>query len=254
MPILLRLFAATSEPASHPSVEVDVPEDFSIVGGGAEVNWNGSDPGNLLVASFPVDGRKWRASSKDHAVPSPASLTAYAIAIENPGGKLWDVRIFTQSSPVSTRPIASVALDSGYTLTGGGALAEADGAGQLLTASFPSSSVSWEARSKDHLVPAQGRLTAFAIGVRGRNGQKFPPTRIFAGTSDIAPHPSLLESVDQGYVCTGGGARVNWADPQPGNLLWASAPHGQNAWFGASKDHVVSSPASISVFAIALRD
>jgi len=77
--------ASTSAVAQHPSVAVaGSPGECALTGIGAEVDWerHGS-AGNLLWKLLPrPDIAGVEASSKDHTIPSPATLTAYAIGIK----------------------------------------------------------------------------------------------------------------------------------------------------------------------------
>jgi len=50
---------------------------------------------------------------------------------------------------------------------------------------------------------------------------------------------------------TGGGAKVNWTSA--GNLLTASYPIDQYSWEARNKDHMIVSPAAITVYAIGIR-
>jgi hypothetical protein len=252
--VVIHLFSATSEQSDRPSVQVHVPEGFSIIGGGAHVDWNGTDPGQLLVASIPEDERTWYAESKAHSVSSPSTITAYALALENPQGRLWQVEHFSATDGPASRPSAVVRVEDGFVLTGGGArVTTNDNIGQLLVSSFPSDSVSWEGRSKDHQVASAGTLTVRAIGVKSKTSTPFPNTRIFTATSPVSDAPLITVTAAGNFTLTGGGAQVNWHDPEPGNLLVASNPQGQNAWFARSKAHRVSSPASITTYAIAIQ-
>ncbi len=71
-------------------------------------------------------------------------------------------------------------------------------------------------------------------------------------TSGVTPHPLQSVYLPPGCIVTGGGARDNWTGQ--GNLLTGSYPlfgsiHG---WEAEGKDHEVSDPASITVWAIGL--
>lgn len=65
---------------NHPTNYVSVPSGYSLIGGGARVNWTGA--GNLLVYSYP-SSNFWNVGSKDHNVASPATIEAWAIGINN---------------------------------------------------------------------------------------------------------------------------------------------------------------------------
>jgi hypothetical protein len=249
--IKLRLFSATSAASDQPQVQVKVPDGYSVIGGGAHADWNGTDPGQLLIWSYPQDEHTWFAASKAHSVSSPMTLTAYAIAIENPGGNRWDVMITSSTSSASSRPTATATVASGYVMTGGGARAELIGAGQLLVASFPSSDKTWEARSKDHSVAQPVTITAYVIGLKSKSSAfKLPPVQLTSAQSSESDAPSVVVNVADGCAITGGGARTTWADPSPGNLLVASNPLGQNAWSARSKAHSVTSPAAVVAYAL----
>ena len=167
MTITVQLFTATSGVAPHPSVELTVPAGYKIIGGGAFDHWSGE--GSLLTASYPKGPQTWFAAGKDHEKSDPASITAFALALYDPNNE-WDVIIRQETSDPASHPQAVATLPGGYTLTGGGAFVDWHGAGNLLTASFPNSDNSWEARSKDQDIPDPSPITAFAIGVKSRSG------------------------------------------------------------------------------------
>lgn len=245
--IQLELFKATGNSASHPNVTLTVPSDYKILGGGARVNWSGD--GNLLTASFPKDAQTWVAKAKDHSFASPATIDAWAIAIYDPTD-LWEVDIFSTTSDSASHPLATANISNSFVLTGGGAAANWSGNGSLLTASYPEGTVGWTAKSKDHVVSESVSITAYAIGIRARNGASGPSVKIFTNTSSPAQHPSTEVSTNSGYSLVGGGAQVNWRGN--GNLLTASFPEG-NQWKVASKDHSVAESCTITAYAIGIR-
>src|SRR6059058_2815111 len=72
----------TPAPVHHPEADAVLPAGFVLVGGGARVNWNpATDAGSLLYASHPGTGQSWHAAAKDHMIPSPATVTAFAIGL-----------------------------------------------------------------------------------------------------------------------------------------------------------------------------
>ena len=141
-------------------------------------------------------------------------------------------------------------LPQGYTLTGGGAFVDYTGAGNLLTASFPSSDTSWEVRSKDHDVSDPSTITAFAIGMKHRVGDTSLERKVWNVTGPVGAHPTAQACIDPEWILSGGGAFDNWTGA--GNLLTASFPKGL-CWVAAGKDHLHSSPANITAFAIGIR-
>jgi hypothetical protein len=64
--------------------EVAVETGYTLIGGGARVNW--SDPGNLMTACYPIfDQNRWVAASTRHRRRSDATITAYAIGVQSSG-------------------------------------------------------------------------------------------------------------------------------------------------------------------------
>jgi hypothetical protein len=247
MALNVQLFTATSGLTAHPSVDVHIPNTFKIIGGGAFDHWSGA--GNLLTASYPKDLHTWFAAGKDHEDSSPATITAFAIAIADPNNE-WDVIIESETSNPEAHPQAEANLPRGYTLTGGGAFVDWHGAGNLLTASFPNSNSSWEVRSKDHDISDPSRITAYAIGLKPRSASVHLHTIIRNATGPVQPHPTAQVCLDPGWILSGGGALDNWNGA--GNLLTASYPQG-GCWLAAGKDHKDPSPSSITVYAIGIR-
>jgi hypothetical protein len=247
MALDVQLFVATSGQAAHPSVTVDIPAQFKIIGGGAIDNWSGE--GNLLTASHPRSLTSWFAAGKDHEKSSPAAITAFAIAINDPQDE-WEVIITSETSDPAPHPEAVAFLPADYTLTGGGAFVDWRGQGNLLTASFPHSDSSWEARSKDHDAPDPSRITAYAIGLRHRWGAVGLEGIVRSATGPLEAHPNARVCLDPGWILSGGGALDNWSGE--GNLLTASSPQG-SCWVAAGKDHMKPSPASITAYAIGIR-
>lgn len=247
--VTIKLFSNSGATAAHPVARVTVPKNYKIIGGGAQVNWSG--PGNLLTASYPVSTSVWEAKAKDHDYSSPANITVYALAIYDPKNE-WSVKIFNSTSAIVQHPTSQIKISTTYLLTGGGAKVNWSGAGNLLTASFPSNKQTWEARSKDHTHKSPASITAYAIGIRPRNGADLPKSRIFSDTGSVAAHPTYKRTIEAGYTLTGGGARDNWSGY--GNLLTASYPLSSTEWKAAGKDHKVSSPASLTVYAIGVKN
>lgn len=74
--------SATSFMASHPQTSVSLPQEYTLIGGGAAINSNGEN-GSFLTKSIP-NKNNWYAAGKDHLRIEPSSITAYAIGIKNP--------------------------------------------------------------------------------------------------------------------------------------------------------------------------
>jgi len=248
MALPIQLFSATSGVTAHPSVQVTVPAGFKILGGGAFDHWTGA--GSLLTASFPLNQNTWFAAGKDHEISAQASISAYAIALHDPNNE-WDVTFKLETSSPTAHPQALAVLPDGFVLTGGGAFVNWHGAGNLLTASFPNSDNSWEARSKDHDISDPSQITAYAIGIRPKPGKKRLSHLIKSATGAVAAHPNANVVLDPGWTLSGGGALDNWNGA--GNMLTASFPNGMT-WFANGKDHMESSPAAITAYVIGLKE
>jgi hypothetical protein len=250
MAIQIQAFPSPPKPPTpHPTAEATVPPLWKVIGGGAIDSWSGA--GNLLTASYPTpDKTKWKAAGKDHEVSSPAVIRAYAIAIFDPNNE-WDVQI-VQSAPSSPapHPSAFAAIPPGYLLTGGGAYVDWKGAGNLLTASFPSSETTWEVRSKDHDISSPSTITAYAIGLKHKQNKIKLARTVVPGAGNNGAHPTAQACLPPGWFLSGGGAIDNWNGA--GNLLTASYPV-DNCWKAAGKDHMHASQAAITAFAIGIR-
>src|SRR5262245_4255262 len=120
----IKVFTNTSAQMAHPSIIVTVPSGYKVISGGAQVDY-GAGAGSLLTASFPFGNNGWMARAKDADISSPAKITAYAVAINDPDNQ-WTVCSNQVTSGAQNWPIARVELFSGCALTGGGAVANWD--------------------------------------------------------------------------------------------------------------------------------
>jgi hypothetical protein len=246
---------------------VNVPPDMVAIGGGGEAQE--SPNGALLTASYPNDDLSaWLVSSKDHFEPEPHYLTAYAIGLKIQGMSreqlMSAIHIADGVSGAEQHPEASATMPSGYRLVGGGFNVEwqlsPTSLGNLATASFPETSLSWMARSKDHGgvqnvdAASPARLHVYAIGLR----EQLPIGRINVAIelqeSTQAPHPVGVADMTPGFALTGGGAKVNWRNN--GNLLWRLKPvitTANQAFEVASKDHIVPDPCTVTAYALGIQ-
>jgi hypothetical protein len=201
------------------------PEMVCVGGGGTAAEMPN---GALLTASYPIPGLTgWAVSSKDHEVPNPHLLTAYAIGMEVKGmtrAQLGDNFITAQAaSATAAHPEAIVSIPDDYSLLSGGLRVDWHGVGNLATASFPGQARNtWIARSKDHDFSDPSKLTVYAIGIKRDLGGFLPREKGAFTTfqkvdSAEAPHPSSEAEVAPGWALCGGGAEVHWKNN--GNLL-----------------------------------
>lgn len=246
--VAVTVFSQTSATAAtRPDAKVTIPEGYKLLSGGAIIDQAGA--GNLLTYSFPESNNSWRGIGKDHSVGNAAKITVYALAISDPHD-IWDTKQFcSKRSKIAAHPVGSAEVGAGYVMTGGGAWVDWNGAGNLLTASYPKTKNIWEARSKDHSVSDPASILVCAIGLKSKIGVRLTTDRNESSSSS-ASHPSATVSPNGGFVMVGGGAFVDWAGA--GNLLTASYPVGQNTWGARSKDHSVSSPAKVLVYTLGI--
>lgn len=246
--VRVRVFHATSPISHHPDVSVIVPAPYKMISGGARANWQTA--GALLTACFPESANTWRAKSKDHDVPEETTLDVFAIGLHDPNN-LYEVVIAQATSDPAPHPTVTATVPEGYVICGGGANAHYTGNGSLLTSSLPVDNQTWFAASKDHKVSDQATITAYAVGLRRRNGSPVN-IRIDEETSAPAPHPSISISVEPGFTMLGGGGQDLYTGA--GNLLTAMFPSGQDdnpsTWTVSGKDHEISDPASVKAVLI----
>lgn len=238
-----------------------VPDDMIAIGGGAEATI--MPYGALLTASYPnSELSAWLASSKDHNLPNPHKLKVYAIGLKIEGMSrdqlLQHIHVGRDESGMAQHPEASESVPPGYLLVSGGFYVNwldfNPKGGNLATASFPETALSWKARSKDHVVVSRANLTVYAIGIKESLPVGKIERSIQTKDSAHAQHPRATSDVLPGFALCGGGAEVHWTGV--GNLLWQLRPttESSNQDFAAgSKDHEFDSPATLTVYSIGIR-
>ncbi len=255
--ISIAVFERYSNTAAQHNTDfaVTVPSDYVVIGGGAE--GTNTPYGNLVTASYPNSNlTAWLASTKDHYYGNPVRVRAWAIGLKINGLSAEQVRsnitVNTATSSSTAAPDVTATLPSGYVLVGGGIKVNSSWAGQLATASSPSGSTGWRVRSKDHYYSSPTTAVAYAIGLKNSIfGIGTISSIINSGTSGVAAHPSHTVNLSNGYALSGCGAYVNWSGA--GNLLWRIKPSGPSSCAAASKDHMYSSWASITSYALGIR-
>jgi hypothetical protein len=163
---------ATTPPLQHPVTSAQLPEGYTLTGGGAFANYGGE--GSLLVASYPGDSKTWRARSTDFDRADPAPLTAYVIGIKaRNGAYLPPSIILSTTGAVAHHPTASVLLPQKYILVGGGAEVHwfwpTQSQPNLLTSTMPDGN-GWTCSSKDQAYPNETSTAAYVIGVENQWG------------------------------------------------------------------------------------
>ncbi len=239
---------------------IDVPDDYVVVGGGAE----GQDvpQGNLLTASYPnANLSAWLVSSKDHLASAPVKVRGWAIGVKIAGLSRQQVRdAITVSHAVSalvSHGSVAATLPAGYLLLGGGFRVDWSGTGNLGVSSYPNTAASWHVQSKDHVASSPAYARAYVIGIRDQiAGVGNLRNAIGHTLSAYAAHPAARTTLQSGFALTGCGADGRYNGTVQGNLLWRIQPADdgvQRSCLANSKDHVSSSPGHIDAYAIGLQ-
>jgi hypothetical protein len=149
----------------------------------------------------------------------------------------------------------TVTVPSDFVAIGGG-IEGSENPGNLLTASYPNSNLSgWSVSSKDHLRRDPTKIKAYAIGIKVHGLSRSALLNyidINTRRSSTGSHPSTSVGVPSGYQLIGGGFDVHWSGE--GNLATSSYPANSYSWSVSSKDHKKSSPASITAFAVGIKN
>lgn len=165
--------ATTPAPTAHPTAEAVLPPEYLLVGGGARANWEPTGgPGSLLFASRPGSGQSWFAAAKDHRLPGPATVTAYAIGVSRrflSSLGLTVVRFRGTSVDLAERPRVTCGIGGAATLIAGGAETHWSGAGSLLTGSAPQQTAAgdwvWAAEGKQHIDADPSTASAWGVAL-----------------------------------------------------------------------------------------
>ncbi len=229
------------------AVEVGAERDddwVCIGGGGTAGNTSyGAGYGQYLTASFPShDFKSWNVFSREHVWPNAISIFGYAIGMKINGLSkdelIQNLRLTKIDSPQVAHPDQSCLVEPGFLLIGGGfhVIDQPQYGGNLATASFPDSSISWRARSKDVQIPSPSVIRVFAIGIspeimKPNLADPQHPTKFgkvynsFSSseqqnTPDAIPGLSIAKPLDGFAMCAGGAAAHFWT----GLYLWALEP------------------------------
>jgi hypothetical protein len=278
-PLHLRTFAAASPLQEYPEASVDINRDlpeklkhYKVLSGGARVDFQ--KYGELLVASFPVSDNQWQAKAKDCQLVDSGILTVFAVAVYDPYDWL-DVKVLSSAeSEPSERPTTSIDLDRAYAMTGGGAeTIKNEPQGSYLTASYPFSSSdprsttfpsnTWKVAAKDHQYAQSGSIKAYVVGVKWSdtfhtNHPDYPPitSECIGIDSSFEVSPAVSVGPPDDTIMVGGGAYDRWDEQkdQAGNMLLGSYPEDSSIWRASGKDHLTASPATLTVYAIGVKN
>jgi len=169
---------SASASGNSPYARATLPAGYVMTGGGASTTWKGD--GNYLIGNSPDTNQSWQAASKSELYPdSSSSVTAYVIGIKPTDDKAplpSSILVSAWSKTPDEAPQMSVMPDrQGYTIVGGGAVDYWSGAGNMLTASYPTSSKlqSWSGAGGD-LVWAKTPAIIAVYGIALTNVHMLP--------------------------------------------------------------------------------
>lgn len=157
--------SATSAPSLTPCQTVQLPNGYTLTGGGAAALWTVF--GQLLTSSSPSGSAGWTACSEAHdGYAEVVSVTAYVIGLRPKNGlPAPEVKVVSATGARANQPTAQVSIGSDYVLVGGGAADNWRGYGNMLTA-FCVSGDTFVAAGKAHWVADPATITVYAIGLK----------------------------------------------------------------------------------------
>lgn len=157
--------SSTSAKANHPATQANLPSGYTLIGGGAKVNWTGD--GSLLVKSIP-NGNAWAVSGKDHITKSPATVTAYAIGIKPNITSFGTLEISRESASKWVSQLGTEitqSIDSDWLISCPGGEATFAGKGRMLTILYPDFR-HVTIGSSDHLDKDSGNTILYMLKIR----------------------------------------------------------------------------------------
>ena len=274
-----------TQPAQSVTASVDTSKGFVCIGGGG--TGSVGPPGALLTASFPDDPQTmagWTIRTKEHLQPDPNyRAKAYAIGMtvkDFTHDQLKDnIKYFSGDSLNMNWPVVTQSIGDDYSLLGGGFEVHYN-TGNFGFATFPESSFSWCARSKDMATPDPCTVTVYAIGIKTKlskkdaNGQdqptgaevitSFQSSNSSFLTNKAASHPEATAKLTKDYILCGGGAEVHWTmgSTLGGNYLWSleppldqtdDQPPPNQSFIARSKDHFQTDLSTITTYAMGIK-
>jgi hypothetical protein len=172
---------------------------------------------------------------------------ALELAFRQEAARLFQIRIFMHTGEVSPGPEARISIPPYYKLLAGGARDNWNGAGNLLTASYPLDKGTWLARGKDHWQSSPASMTVWAMAIYDNLKPNLWEVKQVSATGSASPHPSAevalpQDFIDKGGVLVGGGAQASRSQ-----LLTSSYPKNATTWAANATEPVDTSPATVTV-------
>ncbi len=206
----------------------------------------------------------WSARSKDHIDPDAHTLYVYAIGMKidgvSPDYLRSHMQVFPGTSGSQTSyPTATASVTGGYLMIGGGGIDNwnsfPNAWGNMLTASYPSSSNTWMVSGKDHRKTSGSTIDAYAIGIQNIS---YPTVGYLQVSYSQGNNYGPLERISYcqvpgGWAVTCCGGWLNWSGY--GRMIMSIYPK-ENEPLSVreySKDHTYSSSAHNYVYAMRLQ-
>jgi hypothetical protein len=247
---------------------------------------------SMRTVQWTGDARSWRGSTSEAGgAAQPHKTTAFVIGMHIEGLGSGALAGLLQSLTATSYPtIASVSTTQvsqqpSSVVLSGGLQAYADSSnsttliGQFATVSAPLTTTvftcqpggpcgavqvvsGWRVESKDQIIAHPGTVHVQMLSLPASvtvNGTTYNVVgKLVSATSAVAAHPAIDVTGLRGeYALSGIGATVDWNTPGQsayGNVLWRLEPRADLGGASvASKDHVISSPASITGYAIGIK-
>jgi hypothetical protein len=244
----------------HNTVSVTIPEEYVMIGGGAQVDFRGG-PGAFLTGSWPTDDRNfrtWNAESKDHVVADVHFLYADAIGmrlIDDNGNYVPPVEIkkhmLIRNAISDTGPSVTAGGMSGVyylMLSGGARVINPFNIGKLLTESDHAPyNAGWLATAKSCKVASSNAVMAYAIYIDYNDIAGFGiltgDSRWYKVKTEENNTGNIYANPVNGYVISGVGASITHYKESANRFLYAISPlhlDGTYGCYAADKDHVIS--------------
>lgn len=176
---------------------------------------------------------------------------AIELAFRQEAARLFQIFIFSQTSPILPGPEAEVRLPQNYKLLGGGARENWTGAGNFVTASYAPNNASWLARGKDHWVNAPASITVFALAIY--DNLNLWEVKQVSATSGKSSRPSAEVALPQDFIDAGGVLIGGGAQAAEAQMLTASYPKDSKTWAASAADPVDTRETTVTVYARGLR-
>lgn len=256
--VRIRVYECTGY-ASVPEVHCGVDPDEVLVGGGAWADY-GNGWGAFLTASYPEnnDLETWVARSKDHLQANQHTLHSYAIGMTLQGVDRTTLKskmtLKTLTSGSDHHPGVSLSVPAGFAIIGGGARVNYQGAGNMLTESYPTNATTWKVGSKDHNASDPSTITAFAIGIATGNIPGFGTLDMQQRNSSSAAQQGVAtatKNATSGWATTCAAGRSTYSGA--GRMLFRMMPTEDDNIQASSKDHVNTDSGSVWAYSLEAR-